>query len=185
MYPSMHLSRPSFFSFVTHHLFTLTILSASGAPTVPPRRAENILLHCRSWISPHSMHLSHTSVYTEPIQSWWAERKQHIHTHSAHTQVTDEMKTTGFTWDTITFYSVYLKNNEVIMISMSIGTTILWEPFQVAITEQLKFIRNSSLERQITNKISLISQLSAIRWNGDKMEKMTPKKDFNWDRIIQ
>lgn len=125
MYPSMHLSRSSFFSFVTHHLFPLTILSGSGASTVPPRRAENILLHCRSWMSPHLMHLSHTSVYTQPIQSWWAERKQHILTHSAHTQVTDEMRTTGFTWDTITLDSVYLKNNEVIMISMSVGTTIL------------------------------------------------------------
>lgn len=110
---------------VTHHLFTLTILSASGASTVPPRRAENILLHCRSWMSPHSMHLSHTNVYREPIQSWWAERKQHIHTHSAHTQMTDEMKNTGFTWDTITFYLAYLKNNEVIMISMSVDTAIL------------------------------------------------------------
>lgn len=71
------------------------------------------------------------------------------------------------------------------MISMSMGTTILWAPFQVAITEQLKFIQNCPLERQITNEISLISPLFAIRWNGDEMEKMTPQKNLNWDRIIQ
>ncbi len=76
-------------------------------------------------MSPHLMHLSHTNVYTEPIQSWWAERKQHIHTHSAHTRMTDEMENTGFTWDTITFDLAY---NEVIMISMSVDTAILVSP---------------------------------------------------------